>query len=80
MRKNPGRKERRNQEFKGKNKVSHGKPNNLIAIGPIKPSVVVNHSLLTNKRKNMLKRHPERMLAIEKVIIEREKQGENYNG
>jgi hypothetical protein len=61
MKHNPGRKSRR--------KDIHGKPQTLIAIGVLKPTVKVTTHQLTNKRIEMLKKHPDRMLPSEKDML-----------
>ena len=75
MKRNPGRKERRNNLYhksfdaKGKSVQSgHGQPNTLHAMGTMTPTLQTNTHTLTNKRMEMLKKHPERRLPSERSL------------
>jgi len=73
MKHNPGRKERRDNfyhksydEKKKRNvQVGHGQSNQIHAMGVLKPVVELQSHQLTNKRCEMIKKHPERKLASE---------------
>lgn len=69
MKNSPGRKESRRQFFHGNPQEGHGQPNS-IAIGVMKPTKQVNTNILTSKRIEMLKKHPNRILPSEKLILE----------
>ena len=74
MKKNPGRKQARYDNFHGNQQQMHGKPQTYVAIGVMKPILEIKASVMTTKRKEMLKKYPKRMLESEKLILEKEKQ------
>jgi hypothetical protein len=73
MKKNPGRKERRSNLYhqsydtatKSSMQDGHGKPNNLHFMGVLKPTEKTYTHPLTNKRMEMLEKHPDRKLEGE---------------
>jgi hypothetical protein len=69
MKNSPGRKERRREFFHGNPQEGHGQPN-PIAIGVMKPTKKVNTNILTLKRIEMLKKHPDKILPSERKILD----------
>jgi len=75
MKKNPGRKERRYEAFHGHPQAMHGKPNTLHFMTKINPQIEPEKTtLLTTKRIEMLKKHPERILESERKILSGQKE------
>lgn len=78
MKKSAGRKDRRRDFYKryydAEKKTSsqdgHGNLNTLHAMGIMKPTIKTQTHPLTNKRIEMIRKHPERALSSEKYILQ----------